>query len=125
MFDVNGNKIYRVGCEYNADKRKIILYKDHDRTALMWGMLVHYLPIYLNDLERANKWEELENLYDELGVKTIKEMQQVHIKKLADLGCEYIIMPGVFIKNHQKLVKFFNKILPETEIEKIRKFYNS
>lgn len=125
LFDVNGNKIYKVSCEYNADKRKIILYKDHDRTALMWGMLAHYLPIYLNDLERANKWEELKNLYDELGVKTIKEMQQVHIKKLADLGCEYIVMPDVFIKNHQKLVKFFNKILPENEIEKIRKFYNS
>lgn len=86
LFDVNGNKIYKVSCEYNADKRKIILYKDHDRTALMWGMLAHYLPIYLNVLERANKWEELKNLYDELGVKTIKEMQQVHIKKISRFG---------------------------------------
>ena len=82
--------IYRVMGQYEPAKKLITLFQGKDTTTLCHELLHHYLPIYLNVLEKAGRFDKLEGLYRELGVSRMADMRREEWEKLVDLGTSYI-----------------------------------
>lgn len=82
--------LYPVMGQYEPLTKVITLFKGRDKTTFTHEMLHHYLPIYLNLLERGGKWDSLRGLYDELGVSRMADMGREGWEKLVDMGTSYI-----------------------------------
>ena len=55
--------IYQVFGQYEPAKKLITLFQGKNSTTLVHELLHHYLPIYLTELEKAGKFEQLKGLY--------------------------------------------------------------
>ena len=84
--------IYQVFGQYEPAKKLITLFQGKNSTTLVHELLHHYLPIYLTELEKAGKFEQLKGLYDALGVQSYSDIarQRAKMEQLIDLGTSYI-----------------------------------
>ena len=84
--------IYQVFGQYEPAKKLITLFQGKNSTTLVHELLHHYLPIYLTELEKAGKFEQLKGLYEALGVQSYSDIarQRAKMEQLIDLGTSYI-----------------------------------